>query len=274
MFRCRHVFLVAALSFGILGCEENILHDLDEFRANKVLVLLSRKDIDAAKQRTASGWSISVADKDVDGALAVLEESRIFNRDGKKKKQQSRSIIQSSEEKKRTIELQLASDLEATLERLPGVLEARVHLNLRSKERLQISSRSKKQSASALIILEDTKLLDPLQAGNLIAGAAGVAKDEVSVILVAAKAYNGREESPEVSEVVNSLPQKIPIRPEISPDVVSLSSMLALVVFGIVFVRNRRFISESNYVDEEPLFPGLSGNLEERQEEGDDEGLF
>ena len=176
-------WLLLILLLSVTGCDETILHDLDELEANSVRVVLSRAGIDAKKVREGTSWSIAVEAETATRALAQVDESRVLKRSLRKVSEQSKSLIQTREERKHFLERQLAWNLEDTLETLPSVLEARVHLFLTSEDQLTLRSKQPKQSASILIISERPEEVDRDHVKQLISGAAGVKPETVSVLV-------------------------------------------------------------------------------------------
>ena len=104
------------------------------------------------KNNTPLGWSIVVDEDDVNDSLELIEGKRILSSKFRKAKKESIGILSSREEKNQALREQLAEGLANTLERLPGVLEARVHLNLAHKSDFSIVKAEYEESASVLIV--------------------------------------------------------------------------------------------------------------------------
>ena len=51
---------LSLLGLALSGCDEVILNELDEPRANKVKVILAEQGIDAHKIRAGTRWNIAV----------------------------------------------------------------------------------------------------------------------------------------------------------------------------------------------------------------------
>jgi type III secretion protein J len=185
--------LCLLLTGAVSGCEEQILHDLEESQANRVRVLLGREGISAAKVRESGGWSISVASSAAAPALALLEDLRVRTRVAAPQPQSSQSLLQSKEERRQAAERALAWEIEQTLERLPGILEARVHLNRGRDESSLLPREPPVQSASVLLIAQAHAPVEGAQARTLVAGAAGLKQEEVNV-LVAQRSSAAAEE--------------------------------------------------------------------------------
>ena len=122
---------------GFWGCSQMpIYHDLTENDANEILVALQDRGIEAEKIREEKSqevtWSVQVSNKD--GALArkVLVENNL-----PRKKQlgfsgicKEKGLIPTPEEEKCRRILALKGEIINSLERIPGVIDADVVLNL------------------------------------------------------------------------------------------------------------------------------------------------
>lgn len=180
-------FPLALFVFVLSGCEETIVHNLDEFRANEIKVALDRAGIAATKLYEGSGWAIQVDQNDETRALSVLEASRIIRKDTKNSIDPPKGLIPSKEERAAFSERQLSSNLELTLERLPAVLEARVHLHLDAVDSLALIARTNEYTASVLLVVATDPNVKEItlrqQAQQIISGASGVAESAVSVVI-------------------------------------------------------------------------------------------
>lgn len=183
-------FFLVLFSWGLLGCQEAILHDLDELQANRVRLTLERNSIEAKKIKDGSKWLIQVSEKRVTEALQVIESSRLLRSTLRRIETPEGSLIQSREERLSRLLESRSRSLEDTLQSIPGVLEAHVHL-------YADSAGKKAKSASVLILLDGEA--EPEYSGiqSLVSGASGVPADLVSVIN---RFVDGGDEDPEVFE--------------------------------------------------------------------------
>lgn len=184
--------LLLSLLLSVAACRERILHDLDELQANKVLVLLAESGIHAEKLQQGNMWHIAVPQREATEALAMLEKSRILKPEQIRLSQRANTMMLSREERAQYLERQVAWSLEQTLERLPAVLEARVHLSLGPSDSLNPETVAQQQSASVLLISANEKQIDRAGIQQLIAGASGV-KSSAVVVMVREAAIPGAE---------------------------------------------------------------------------------
>lgn len=175
--------LIALLLVLITACSDRIVHDVNEQKANKIVIALARSGIDASKIREGSLWSIKVSQSKVTLALKYLQDARLLESEGRKKAQSSSSFIQNNQERNRNLGNQIAGELETTLERFPQVVEAHVHLNIAGKK-LLMSEEQKKGSASVLLVSKQPENISSKDIQQIVAGAAGLKALDVSVVVV------------------------------------------------------------------------------------------
>ena len=179
----KHTKLILFCSLMLSGCQEVILHELNEGQANRALVILAREGLPAEKLREGAGWSIAVAKDKVTASLDVLEESRGLKELTERQSSSNSSLVQSREERQQQVEKELAERLEQTLESFPDVLEARVHLNLQSAKLSSLIAEKPKQSASVLILGRQGSVIEIAPIQRLISGASGVIDSAVTVLV-------------------------------------------------------------------------------------------
>ncbi len=180
----RGLLLILAFCFlGILGCGEEILHDLDELQANRVRVALAKVGIEAWKEQRGTAWVVGVSSSEVGAALSLLDSKRVV-RKANNSHASSTSLIQSKEERRYFIERSLSRGLEQTLERIPGVLEARVHIKMLHGSRQSSSQRPVSGSASVLLIQAQSVEIAPNAIKELVAGASGLSREVIAVVSV------------------------------------------------------------------------------------------
>lgn len=195
--------LTLAVILFLAGCEEAILHDLDEVKANKVKVVLAKANIPSAKEKEGVSWSIKVSSDLVTEALTVIEENRLIKRELENAPPTSSSFLPSKSERMFFMQQQTSWSLEKTLEQIPGVLEARVHLFESKSSPVSLEDELEKQSASVLIVTDDEAGIDLGDLRELISGATGIEKEGISIMISAfgeEKEIITKEEKPETTE--------------------------------------------------------------------------
>jgi type III secretion protein J len=124
-------FLILLPLLVLVGCRTSLFEGLDEDQANRIVAVLSHHGIDGAKQRNADKtWTVSV---DSDDAVAATELTgayalprgghtnlgELFSRQG---------LISNPDEDRVRFIFGVSQELSETLEKIDGVLVARVHI--------------------------------------------------------------------------------------------------------------------------------------------------
>lgn len=184
------------------GCDERILHDLSEREANRVVSELHTAKVSATKLSQSDGrWTIAVAKREVVPALRVLEFQRVLPSPSPRGAPLSKGgFIPSREERLFRHERAMSEALEDSLTAIPGVLEARVHLNLPAEDPLLGASRTPAGSGSVLLLVDDSWNARDDDVAHLVGGAAGVPSGAVKVLRSRAErpVEASRIESPEL----------------------------------------------------------------------------
>lgn len=174
--------LISALLLS--GCQEKILHNLSEQEVNRLITLLDQKNIAAKKIKQPDGaWAIGVPSSQTIESIQSIEESRLLRNISKTEKEKT-SLISSREEQRARIERGLSDQIQTTLASMPGVLEARVHLNLPPIDPLfgQILAPGS-GSASVLLVTSQQFSFKKEQVAALVAGAAGLSTKKVTTLI-------------------------------------------------------------------------------------------
>lgn len=185
MKRLLRIILLTSLLLICSACREQIIHDLSEAEANRVLSGLHQIKIDSEKKKQSDGrWCVTVAKTDTIRAISYISDSRILPEvsSGFESKP---SMISSREDQRFRFERALSREIEHTLASIDGILEARVHLNLPPRDPLfgELIKNGGKGSASVLLITDQSKELDDGQIRQLVSGAAGVNTESISVLI-------------------------------------------------------------------------------------------
>lgn len=163
------------------ACREEILHDLEEMDANAVRVALDEHGIDAQKIRSGNGWVLTVPSDQAIDALALVDAKHLVRRKEAYRYEPEGGLIKSRDERRHQQERARSAALEQTLESIPGVREARVHLTLGGGgSRRETGTDS--GSASVLLVTNNESKIDRVEVQRLVSGAAGIDIDHVLVV--------------------------------------------------------------------------------------------
>jgi type III secretion protein J len=146
---------LAVVALGLVACSSPVAAGLDEPEADAVMVALGRAGVDATKEndRQITGkWMITAPHDQAPHALAVLASedlprpspAGILDTVGKS------DLVPNADSERATYAAGLSGEFEKTLEAAPGVLRARVHLNLPEQDPLR-DAPPQKATASVLI---------------------------------------------------------------------------------------------------------------------------
>jgi type III secretion protein J len=230
----------------ITGCDEQILHDLTEQDANKVVSRLSTGSIGAKKVLQSDGrWAISVPRGAIVPALAYLDTNRVLApRSAASTGSGKGGFVPSREEQWFRYERSVASAIEDSLATVQGVLEARVHLNLPETDPLFGTRKENVGSGSVLLVIDDRFISKDEEISSLVAGAAGVPAAKVTVLrshtTVRPAEYATSTEGVEAAKVVYSHSDSYSdtlLQPEVG---IASAAVATLMGIGLFVLRGRR----------------------------------
>ncbi|MDE1184508.1 type III secretion system inner membrane ring lipoprotein SctJ [Paraburkholderia sp.] len=174
----------------LAGCRTSLFEGLDEDQANRIVAALSHHGISGYKERNPDRtWNISVDDGDAVVATELASAyalprgghanlGELFSRQG---------LISSPEEDRVRYVYGLSQELSETLEKIDGVLLARVHLVLPEKDPMD-PAQNTLPSASVMMRYRSDYNLEPMRdrIRALVAGSVeGLTPERVSLTLLA-----------------------------------------------------------------------------------------
>lgn len=188
--------LLPLLLLLLAGCDEVILNELDEIRANKVKVVLADNGIEGRKIRVGARWNIAVPADRAAAALRIVDSSRLLTRELSRARPDGGNLFRSRDEREQQQQRATAEELSQTIEGLPGVLEAHVHLYRPPPE--AFDQPGGRPSAGVVILAAQDFQLPPAAVVQIISGAAGIEPEKINVnkILLPANAAAPEPHSP------------------------------------------------------------------------------
>ena len=180
----RATLLIAVVLGSLVGCDEQILHDLTEQEANKVLSRLHVGSLSAQKVLQSDGrWAIAVDENQVIPALTFLDSNRVLAaRTSNLPVSSKGGIVPSREEQWFRYERSIAVSIEESLSTIRGVLEVRVHVNLPEKDPLFGTTSKESGSGSVLLVVDERYEASKSDVAHLVSGAAGIPPERISVL--------------------------------------------------------------------------------------------
>jgi type III secretion protein J len=126
----RKYGFVALLGIGLFACTEALQHDLSEEEANEIYALLNRNGIQARKQRSDGDeptYVIIVPRADTVNSVQLLTDNSLprVRADGLSLFKKHKGMIPTQTEERAMFLEALGGEISNTLNRIPGILEAR-----------------------------------------------------------------------------------------------------------------------------------------------------
>ncbi|HEX8951488.1 MAG TPA: secretion protein [Polyangia bacterium] len=167
---------LAVCALGGAGCGVELEHGLDERQANEVAAVLESAGIAAdkvAEENNTSAYKIVVPRAEAGRAFSLLEARDLPRRAlrGLSDTFAGGTLLPSPVEDRARYAAALAVDLERSLEEIPGVVSARVHLALPAEEPLVGNAAHARPTASVLLKTQRPLALGDGDLKRLVAGA-------------------------------------------------------------------------------------------------------
>ncbi len=177
----------AAALAALAGCGVELEHGLDERQANEAVAALEGAGLAAEKAPDdgAERWMVVVSHGDATQAFRVLEARGLPRRahEGVGEAFADKGLLPSATAERARLQASIAADLERTLERLPGVTSARVHLALPDEDALHAPAAYARPTASVLLRGRLPLPTAESEVRRLVAGAVqGLQTADVSVV--------------------------------------------------------------------------------------------
>lgn len=172
--------LCLLLLFVLVGCRENLVQGLSESRAQRMYLTLARAGVDVERKLSSDGsWLLSVESGDISRSMAVLNQNYLLlPPSGEIKK--SANLLSTSEERRRIQQIEVIDEIEASLLRIPGMLEVRLHLP--PPQATEPIAQNIPLCASVLIFTNHEFKTPEADLKGLIAGATALSESCIKVI--------------------------------------------------------------------------------------------
>jgi type III secretory pathway lipoprotein EscJ len=166
----RRLWIVMAL-LTISGCQEVLVSNLSEAQSQRLCAALGEKGISFDREINSSGqWSVYVEKSDLLRSLLLLKQNQLLTDYGTARTIEP-SAFSTTYERKLHLQRKREQEIEQALEKMPGVVQARLLLS----PDLEIRTESPKNSlCGSLIVLADSRLtISPKQIRQIVSGATG-----------------------------------------------------------------------------------------------------
>jgi type III secretion protein J len=252
LHQVRNAVVVVITTITLSACQVTLESRLSEEQANEVVVALNSASISANKVSEGGAernpfYRIEVASRDVSRSLAVLHAERLPKRPqpGWDEFFGKLGVVPTVVEEKARYAAALSGELSRTLEALPGIMDARVHVALPDNRTTTLDATPIRPRASAFVrIRQIPGKTDDVAIKKLIAGAVQeMTPDDVTVVEVQASPA-----SRSIADLVQIGPititrQTAPVLKVIAGSLLFIVLILAIAVILLV-PRVRRFVEK------------------------------
>lgn len=176
--------LLCLVLLTIVGCREQLIQNVSEQQANRLMTRLNDKEIRSRKRRQAENlWAVEVDQGDLPAAMREMQKLRLI-REASPGSSEGASVVSSRDQQRFAFERSLSAEIEQTLSSFDGVLEARTHLNLPQVDPLfgKVVPGAR-GSGGVFLIVEGTLKFSREDIAHLVAGAAGIKAEDISVLI-------------------------------------------------------------------------------------------
>jgi type III secretion protein J len=190
----QRIALAVAASLMLAACKTAVRAGLSEREANQLIVALDRASIAASKEPESGArdrFRVDVAAADATHAIALLEAQGLPKREppGFDQLYRDSGLLATPQEERARWTSATEAELARSLARMPGVLDARVHLALPDAERPLDSEAPEHKAAVLLQRARSSTPIDEAGVRSLIAAAIdGLPAERVTVVQVEADA--------------------------------------------------------------------------------------
>lgn len=187
MIKVSKRLLLGFLFVALVGCEQKLRDSLDEAQANDILALLRQQGLSAEKKRDSDGtWSVELQGNGKNLADQLLHSYEV-PRDARKNMLDifpGGGLMPSEGEERIRYQSGLAEELARTLEKMDGVLSARVHVAIPLKR--EVNDASSISAAAFIRYRSDVRLdlLKPQIKALIAASVPGARGDRVSLLMI------------------------------------------------------------------------------------------
>lgn len=175
------------LALCLSACSARVAGGLDEPRVNEALARLEARGIRADKVRDPGdeSFAIEVGRGDLGRAVQLLDEAGLPRAEepGVAETYAEASLVPSPDEERVRYEAAVAGEVSRTLERIDGVLDARVHVSVPPRDPLAIEDARPPSRASVLLRARPDARIDADGVRAIVVGAVeGLVPEAVSVV--------------------------------------------------------------------------------------------
>jgi len=181
--KLHKLLVLISLCGALIGCRDELVHNLSENEASRIMASLHGQKIAAQKIKEATGkWSVTVESSRLIEAMQHLDSVRLLKTEVPP--QQKSGILGAPEQLQFEYERNVSREVESTLLSLRGVFEARVHFNLPKRDPWSPhKEEGERGSGSVLLLVSDTFSVNAQEIARLVGSAVGIDANAVTVLV-------------------------------------------------------------------------------------------
>ena len=173
----RKIILLAVVAALFTGCDHELARDLSPKDANRVVTIMAQAGVDVTQTMQSGGTvKLSVDAAQQKEAIRLLTTYRLLPEHSNDK--DNDSFFPSPGEQRRKLENELTRRIEDTLKSFAGMLDVRIFFHSPEAD-----GAKEQRSASVVIQATDSFSLPIADIQRLIAGASGIAPQQVEVLI-------------------------------------------------------------------------------------------
>ncbi len=232
--------VAAALSVLLAGCTDPLQHGLDEAEANAMVVSLNQQGVEASKVRDPADdeqWAVQVPNDQRVEAWSILQREGFPRPEvgGFDDFYPGGGLIPTAKEERVVLQYATAQELQASLLRVEGIVDAHVHLVLPEEPRVQLSQDEQSRPRASVLLQwqqsEEQPPLDEEAVRQLVSGAVeDLRPEDVHVVMtpVAAVGTDDEIQAPELARV-----GPIAVAPESKGLLRGVVLMMGVIIIGL-----------------------------------------
>lgn len=175
------------LAFVLMGCSQQIHHNLDERSANEIVAVLAQDRVVARKVQTGDSWAIAVPGSQASRGLAVLSARGLPRRQTSYDEllEASGGLVPSADEERWRATAVAEAGIEETLLSLGGVYDAHVHAVIPQSEGRGLGREAPRPPRVSVVLIERSSRPAPPDDAviAIIMGAVdGIAPESIAIV--------------------------------------------------------------------------------------------
>jgi type III secretory pathway lipoprotein EscJ len=186
MIRASLILLILLLT----ACQEVLVSDLSEVQAQRLCSVLAEERIDFDRKLNSSGeWTIYVDKSDFHGSLILLKQNHLLTSSLDSRPIEP-SAFSTSLERKFHLQKQREMEIQQALEKIPGVLQARLLISPDPEAKNHV--RANGHCGSLILFVNSHLTATTKQIRQIVAGATGLSRRCIKTVISRVNVERGK----------------------------------------------------------------------------------